>query len=90
MYREGDLAAGYGIVRFPSGKYGVAIVARSKGVAPMTPDLAREGLARVWIDKTLYEFPFSGEDDSDERVTSILEKALKRHAESKRTPIKVP
>ena len=83
MCREDDFAAGYGTVRFPSGKYGVAIVARSKGDAPMTPDLAREGLARVWIDKTLYEFPFSGEDDSDGRVTLILEKALEKHRESR-------
>jgi len=87
IYRDDGLIAGYGIVRFPSGKYGVAIVARSKGGARITRDLAREGLARIWIDKTLYEFPFSGEDDSDGMVTSILEKALEKHRESQREKV---
>lgn len=89
IYRD-DLTASYEIVKFPSGEYGAAIVARSKGNAPMTPDLAREGLARVWIDTLLYEFPFSEEDGSSERVTSILEKAIERHAESKKAPTGAP
>ena len=80
------LATVYVIVKFPSGRCGVAIVARSKGTAPVTPSLAAEGIARVWIDKSVYEFPFSGEDVSDERMTSILEKAIEQHAKSKQTP----
>ena len=77
------LVTAYGIVRFSTGKYGLIVVARSKGDARVEPELAEEGVARIEIDDSTYSFPLSENDLSHDQVISYFDEALKQHAEIK-------
>lgn len=82
MLNGNELTVAYMIVEFPSGKHGLAMVARTNADSEVTPDQAKEGLARFDINRSIYRLPFCEEDASHDKVRSLFDRVLRKHVEN--------